>query len=172
MAHGILLLGLNGCGKTTVGRRLAAELGFSALDAEDFYFPAPGDYSRSRAADEAHALMRSAIASGGDFVLSCVRCNLPHEILAQVQLCVVLHLSPEARAQRIHQRQFSRYGSRILPGGDLYEEHQRFASFAAARSEETVAASLSRLECPVVEIDAAPDADEIVRRILLCWTDR
>ena len=123
MAHGILLLGLNGCGKTTVGRRLAAELGFSALDAEDFYFPAPGDYSRSRSADEAHALMRAAIASGGDFVLSCVRCNLPHEILAQVQLCVVLHLSPEARAQRIHQRQFSRYGSRILPDGDLYEEH-------------------------------------------------
>lgn len=167
MAQGILILGLNGCGKTTVGRRLAEELGYAALDAEDFYFPTPGDYTRSRSADEAHALMEDAISAKGDFVISCVRCDLPQKILAHVQLCIVLRASPELRAQRIHQRALSRYGSRMLPGGDRYEEHQRFAAFAAARKEETVDASLGRLACPVMELDASLDVDELVRRIHL-----
>ena len=169
MARGILILGLNGCGKTTVGRSLAALLGFAALDAEAFYFPVPGDYSQSRSAAEAHALMKCAIDADGDFVLTCVRCNLPDDILAHVQLCVVLRALLELRAQRILQRETDRFAQSVLPGGDRYEEYMRFAAFAASRSEETVDASLDRLSCPVMEADASLAVEDVAYSIRRRW---
>ena len=49
MAKGILILGLNGCGKTTLGRCLAARLGWQHMDAEDYFFlPAEIPFTRSR----------------------------------------------------------------------------------------------------------------------------
>ena len=94
MAQGILLLGLNGCGKTTVGRAVAAQLGFFRMDAEDYYFPTPGDYSASRAAAEIHRLMEQDIDCHDGFVLSCVRCNITDRMLRHIHLAVVLRASP------------------------------------------------------------------------------
>ncbi|MBO4884841.1 MAG: hypothetical protein J5602_05975, partial [Clostridia bacterium] len=37
--RGILVMGLNGCGKSTVGKALAEKIGWRFMDAEDFYFP-------------------------------------------------------------------------------------------------------------------------------------
>ena len=155
MAQGILILGLNGCGKTTVGREVADRLGLLRMDAEDYYFPHSGDYTQSRTEDEVHRLMEEDIRRHGDFVLSCVRCNISEEILRSVQLAAVLRTTPELRAQRIIQREIDRFGDRVFPGGDLYESRQAFHAFAAARSEELVTASLRRLSCPVVELDAS-----------------
>ena len=36
---GILICGLNGCGKSTLGRQLADQLGYRFIDNEDLYFP-------------------------------------------------------------------------------------------------------------------------------------
>ena len=38
MAHGIVLLGANGCGKSTLGRELAHVLNFTHLDVEKYWF--------------------------------------------------------------------------------------------------------------------------------------
>lgn len=169
MAYGILVLGLNGCGKTTVGREVAARLGFFRMDAEDYYFPTPGDYSVSRTEAEVHRLMEEDIVRHDDFVLSCVRCNISEESLRHIRLAAVLRTSPELRAQRIIQREIDRFGSRVLPGGDMYESQQAFHAFAAARSEDIVSSSLDRLCCPVVELDAALPVDEIAGQICAAW---
>lgn len=165
MAQGIIILGLNGCGKTTIGRMLAQQLGFFHMDAEDYYFPTPGDYSQSRTEEEVHRLMAADAELHDGFVLTCVRCNVPDSILCQVQLAVVLRAAPEVRAERIRQREILRFGSRVLPGGDMYQSQQAFHAFAAARTEALVNASLERLNCPVVEISAELAPEEIVQRI-------
>ncbi|MBR6571681.1 MAG: AAA family ATPase [Clostridia bacterium] len=172
MSAGIAIMGLNGCGKTTVGRMLADALAFFRLDVEDYYFPVPGNYSLSRTAEEVQRLMEKDIAAHGHFVLSCVRCNLSDEIVKQIQLAVVLHAPAEVRASRIRQREEIRFGARVLPGGDMYESQQRFHAFAAARTEALVTESLSRLLCPVIEMDAMLPAEEITRRIIEKWSDR
>lgn len=169
MACGILLLGLNGCGKTTVGHKVAARLGFLRMDAEDYYFPTPGDYATSRTQDDVHRLMEKDIACCSGFVLSCVRCNVTEEILRQIHLAVVLRTSPELRAQRIVQRELDRFGSRVLPGGDMYEAQQTFHAFAAARTEETVNSTLNRLNCPVMALDAALPVNMIAEQICAAW---
>lgn len=167
MPQGILILGLNGCGKTTVGRALAKRLGFFRMDAEDYYFPVPGDYSISRTEEEVHRLMVADIEKHGDFVLSCVRCNISDPLVRQIRLAVVLRAAPELRAERICQREIARFGERVLSGGDMYEAQQAFHAFAAARTEELVNQSLARLSCPVIEIDASLPVESIVEQICI-----
>ena len=169
MARGVMIMGLNGCGKTTVGRAVAARLGLLRMDAEDYYFSEPGDYSLSRPEEEAHRLMEEDIRRHDGFVLSCVRCNVPEKILGFVHLAIVLRASPELRSRRIIQREIDRFGGRVLPGGDLYEQQQAFHAFAAARSEALVTESLSRLKCPVVEMDASLPVEQIAERICQLW---
>ena len=168
MTKGILLLGLNGCGKTTLGRLLAQKLELLAMDAEDYYFPVPGDYADSRSKEEVHRLMEND-AQTHDFVLSCVQCNLPPSLLEHVQLAVVLRVSAELRASRIVQRDTAAYGKRVMPGGDLYEERQTFRAFAASRTEDIVTKNLPMLRCPVVELNAAQPLEEMAEIIIKLW---
>ena len=162
----LLILGLNGCGKTTAGRIVAEKLGLFFMDAEDYYFPAPGDFTVSRTQEEAHRLMEADAAAHGGFVLCCVRCNISDALLSKIGLAVVLRAPAEVRARRIVQREEARFGSRVLPGGDMYESQQRFHAFAASRTEDTVDQSLSRLRCPVTEVDASLLPQEAAQKIV------
>lgn len=172
MARGIMLLGLNGCGKTTVGRMLADQLHFFRMDAEDYYFPIPGDYSHSRTEEEVHRMMEADIKAHEGFVLSCVRCNVSDGLLQHVQLAVVLHAPADVRAQRIVEREKERFGHRVLRDGDLYESQQAFRAFAAARSEDMVTQSLKRLSCPVLAIDAMLPLENIAEQISCAFSSR
>lgn len=39
MGTGILICGLNGCGKSTIGKARATKIGFHFIDNEDLFFP-------------------------------------------------------------------------------------------------------------------------------------
>ena len=39
MVRGIAIMGLNGCGKSTLAHAIAKKLGFYEMDVEDYYFP-------------------------------------------------------------------------------------------------------------------------------------
>ena len=47
MIHGIAIMGLNGCGKSTLTHALSKAIGFYEMDVEDYYFP---EQKRSRQA--------------------------------------------------------------------------------------------------------------------------
>jgi len=81
----------------------------------------------------------------------------------------VLRAAPEVRAERIRQREILRFGSRVLPGGDMYQSQQAFRAFAASRTEALVDHSLDRLACPVVEISAELAPEGIIRQICIRW---
>lgn len=164
MARGILILGLNGCGKTTVGRLVSQRLGFFSMDAEDYYFPTPGDYSVQRKESEVFERMEADAEKHGCFVLSCVRCHLSPALLGSIRLAVVLKTDPQTRAERILRREQQR---RHSP-----EAQRSFAAFAASRTEETVNSTLYRLACPIHELDATFSPDEIARQICLLAKQR
>ena len=59
MGTGIQICGLNGCGKSTLGRALAGALGYHFIDNEDLYFvrSAPdAPYANARTREEAAQL--------------------------------------------------------------------------------------------------------------------
>lgn len=52
--------------------------------------------------------------------------------------------------QRVRGRSFRKFGERMLPGGDLYEQEERFFDFAASGSEEGVEDWAYSVGCPVI----------------------
>lgn len=169
MKHGMLILGLNGCGKSTVGQIAAERLGLFFMDAENYYFPHPGDFSLSRTHEEALRLMEADVEEHDGFVLCCVKCSASDQLLRKVRVAVVLRAPAQLRAQRIVQREEDRFGSRVRPGGDMYESQQHFRAFAASRSEATVDQSLTRLSCPVAEIDASLPLETVVQKVMQAY---
>jgi gluconokinase len=77
----IVVMGVSGCGKTSVGRALAARLGARFVDADDFHPPANVEKMRAGVplddADRApwlarlNAVMRHSVAKGESVVLAC-----------------------------------------------------------------------------------------------------
>lgn len=164
---GILIVGLNGCGKTTLGRALAKRLGWQHLDVEDYYFPdMTVPYSNPRQKEEVRQLMWEDIRTGGDFTLSSVSADWGEAIGSCLSLAVWLQAPKGLRMARIVQRELERFGARVLPGGDMYEGQQRFHAMAAARTDACVEQSLVGLRCPVLKLDAALPVEANVERIL------
>jgi gluconokinase len=77
----IVLMGVTGSGKTTVGRELARELGWRFYDADDFHPPANvekmsrgvplDDADRAPWLDTLRGLVRGCVARGESAVLAC-----------------------------------------------------------------------------------------------------
>ena len=152
---GVLVMGLNGCGKSTLGRALAERIGYRFMDAEDYYFPAGQEnpYAVSRTREEALALLRADVDRHPRFVYASVFGPRDEEIEAMCALAVVLSAPEKVRLSRIEARSAARFGARALPGGNLYEQEQSFRAKAAARSEADVDSHAARLPCPILKLD-------------------
>jgi gluconokinase len=100
----VVVTGVSGVGKTTVGERLAAELGWEFLDADDFHPPANVAKMRAGIAlEEAdrgpwlarlNAALRRRDAAGSDAVLACSALRREHRrrLLEDVPAATVVHL--------------------------------------------------------------------------------
>ena len=76
MGTGIIICGLNGAGKSTMGKVLARELGFYFIDSEELYFPKTGPhytYAFSRTRKEVEQLLFSEIKAHKDSVFAPVK---------------------------------------------------------------------------------------------------
>ena len=168
MAIGINICGLNGCGKSTIGRILADKIGFHFIDNETLFFDPADDndpYSKPRTRSEAENLLLKEVNEHGDFVLSAVKGDYGKEITDIYKLVVVLEVPKNVRTQRIRNRSFGKFGNRMLPGGDLYESEESFFKMAESRNEEYVESWICTLNCPVIRIDGTKSIDEIVSLI-------
>jgi gluconokinase len=77
----VVVMGVAGSGKTTVGTALAVALGWRFVDADDHHTPASiakmargeplGDDDRRPWLDELHGLITAALAGGGPLVMAC-----------------------------------------------------------------------------------------------------
>ncbi|MDR2514693.1 MAG: hypothetical protein LBD02_05730 [Christensenellaceae bacterium] len=152
-ACGILLFGLNGCGKTTLGRELARVLGFYPIDHENYAFePSALPYAAPCPPADCVRLMLADIQSRGSFVLSAVTSDFGEEITAMLALAVLLEVPAEVRLQRVEEREFRRYGERIFEGGDLFAQHRQFTNFARSRPAEPIERWARTLPCPLLHI--------------------
>jgi len=152
----ILLMGVTGSGKTTVGHALAESLNWEFADADDFHSPANVAKMRTGIPlddnDRAPwlASLRHAIAGwlrdGTDVVLACsaLRQVYREELMA----------SPEVRLVYLR-------GSRELIVDRLSQRHGHYMDPNLLDSQ---LATLEEPQCAITE-DVAADVPEIVRRI-------
>ena len=170
----IILCGLNGAGKNTVGKALAERLGFPFRDIEDYYFPGgSGDYKyrSSRTREEVSALLLRDLRELEHVVLASVKGDYGGEVEEQFTHAVCLEVPRETRLARVRDRAYGQFGRRIDPGGDLYEREERFFRMVRERTEAHVKDWLDRLGIWVVTVDGTQSAETVVERVLEALKD-
>lgn len=166
---GILLCGLNGTGKSTLGRALAEKLNFHFIDNEDLYFPKTSPdyiYASPRPREEVEKLLFREIKTHKNFVFTSVKGDYGEAASPFFQYVVLIEVPRDIRLQRVKNRSFEKFGERMLPGGDLYEQEEHFFDFVRRRPEDTVEKWIQSLSCPVLRVDGTRPVEENVTYII------
>ncbi len=166
MGTGIIMCGLNGSGKSTLGKALAERLHFYFIDNEDLYFPKTDPiyiYAAPRTREEVKNLLFNEIKAHENFVFSSVKGDYGESIY---QYAVLIDVPKDIRIERVKNRSFQKFGSRMLSGGDLYEQEQRFFDLVKSRAEDTVEKWVQSLNCPIIRIDGTKPIEENINLII------
>ena len=169
MGTGIIICGLNGAGKSTMGKALAKELGFCFIDIEDLHFPKTDThyiYASPRTRREVEQLLFSEIKTQKDFVLDSVKGDHGENICQFFRYAVLIDVPRDIRLRRVKERSFHKFGSRMLPGGDLYEQEEKFFDLVRSRADNTVEEWVRSLSCPVIRVDGTKPVNENVKLII------
>lgn len=168
MPKGILIFGANGTGKTTLARKLAEELKIKYIDIEDYYFEKSDmPYSKSRSKQEVLKLILADIQRADTFVLSAVKGEICDEITSMYIFAFLLSAPLEIRLERVKNRSEKKFGKRVLVGGDMYEQENKFYEFVKNRNLSSIDDWANSLKCPVIKLDGqkpiSENADFIIK---------
>lgn len=169
MGIGIQICGLNGCGKSTVGKALAQRLGFHFIDNENLYFQRTAEnepYRNKRPRHEVERLLMEEVRQHENFVFAAVKGDYGAAILPMYDYVVYLQVPGDIRAWRVRNRSFLKFGERMMPGGDLHEKEEAFFRVVATRKDELVENWLQTLSCPVLRLNGMAPVDENVQKIV------
>lgn len=185
--RGIAIMGLNGCGKSTLAHALAQRLGLYELDVEDYYFPEQRlarraalegrpetccersgslPYARPRDRREVQERIAADIERHPRFVICGVTMNWDARILSAIDVAFILEVPAEERVRRVSQREQFRFGARVMPGGDMCEQQRAFRDLIGRKSHRLVEESADRMPCRKIRLDGARRIDENVDIIL------
>lgn len=110
--------------------------------------------------------MLHEIKAHENFAFTSVKGDYGEAIRACIQYVVWLEAPRELRLQRVKERSLRKFGDRILPGGDLYEQEEGFFSLVQSRAEDTVQTWLETFDRPVLRLDGTKPVEENVRFVM------
>jgi len=169
MGIGIQICGLNGCGKSTLGKVLAERLGFHFIDNEHLYFPetnADEPYTNPKSRAEVERLLMDEVSKYSDFVFSAVKGDYGKDIVPMYSYVVVIDVPKEIRTQRVRNRSFQKFGDRMLIGGDLYDQEEAFFQMVESRQDDYVENWLQKVNCPIIRVDGTKPIEDNVEYII------
>ena len=160
---GIMICGLNGTGKSTLGRILADKLGYEFIDVEDLYFPKTDSsytFSSPRSKEEVIRLLEERISNNNQFIFASVTGDYGDKLIALLDYVVLIEVPKHIRSQRVRDRSYHKFGNRILPGGDLHDKESQWFSLTDSRPDTHVTDWLKTVNCPVIRIDGTLPAEQ------------
>lgn len=172
---GILICGLNGTGKSTLGRALADRIGYGFIDNEDLYFPKTDPtyaFSCPRSRKEVIRLLEDRISDDSRFIFAAVKGDYGDKFVASLEYIVLIEAPKRIRSQRVRDRSYQKFGERMLPGGDLYEKESRWFSLTDSREDSYVTDWLKEVDCPVILIDGTMPAEKNVDHIVSVMSEK
>ena len=164
-AMGILICGLNGTGKSALGRILADRLGYEFIDNEDLFFPRTDPsytFSCPRSKEEVIRLLEERIGKNSRFIFAAVKGNYGDKLIASLDHIILIEVPRQICSQRVRDRSYQKFGDRILPGGDLYDKESQWFSLTDNRAETYVTDWLETVDCPVIRIDGTLPVEQNV----------
>ncbi len=168
------IFGGSGSGTSTLGRAIAEKYGYVFLDTDDyFWMPTDPPFQQKRPQEERLALLRKEFSAHEKVVLSGSLCGWGDPLIPLFDLAVRIELPPGIRLERLQAREFSRFGSRILPGGDMEQSHRDFMDWAARydtagpeiRSRALHDKWQKKLCCPLIELDGSLSLEQLIAKI-------
>lgn len=133
MTSGIIIFGSAGSGKTTLGKMVARRLRFPYFDIDDYIWRKDTErpFTAMYFKEEKISRLMADITKGRHFVMAGSMDSFNAPFIPLFDLAVHLTAPVAVRLDRIHRREYAEYGRRILKGGDMYAEHQRFLEVSA-----------------------------------------
>ena len=171
----IHILGASGSGTTTLGEALAKRLGLHHADTDTFFWmPTDPPYTTRRPPDDRLALLLRQLPTTGHWVLSGSALKWATSLQPFYDLIVFLQLDPAVRMERLRQREFRRYGARVMSGGDMVAASAEFLAWAAAydtagpelRSLVAHEAWLAGQTAAVLRLDSSAPVQDLVAAVL------
>lgn len=123
MGIGIQICGLNGCGKSTLGRALAERIGFHFIDNENLYFSRTNTdepYMNPKSRADVERLLMEEVSKFPDFIFAAVKGDYGTDIIPMYDYIVMIEVPLNVRSHRVRNRSFQKFGNRMLIGGDLH----------------------------------------------------
>jgi len=181
---GIIIFGASGAGSTTLGKEIAEQLVFQYLDIDDYLWcwetKIPLTVTRSN--DERTKLLMNDIMKYPNFVIAGTIFSNQKLFEHLFDLAIFVSTPAKVCAERVRAREITRWGQRVLPGGDMYKItrfHGDYNDYIAnAQKYETADVSkfgrklhtkwASELPCPVLDVDGTKNilenADWIIKQ--------
>jgi adenylate kinase family enzyme len=127
----ILTFGASGSGTSTLGQKICGELGYTWMDTDDyFWMPTTPPFTQKRPREERIELIKKDIDEAENAVLSGSIAGWGDALIPYFTLAVRIEMDHNLRMERLKNREKQRFGSRIDPGGDMYEHHLAFVEWA------------------------------------------
>ena len=142
---------------------------FYFIDNEDLYFPKIDPayiYASPRTREEVEKLLLNEIEKHENFVFASVKGDYGETIYPFFQYAVLIDVPKDIRMKRVKNRSFQKFGERMLLGGDLHEQEEKFFDFVKSRPENTVEEWVKSLKCPILRIDGTKPIEENVDFIM------
>jgi len=164
MTVALHITGASGSGTTTLGRAVAARLGLTHLDTDDFYWaPVEPKFSAKRPVPERLALLDAAIAGAvpAGWVLSGSLSGWGDPLVDSFSHVVFMTTPTELRLTRLRAREAAEFGAEAVgPGGARHAEFNAFIDWAAGYDDSSFAGRsrvrhetwLAHLPCPVLRL--------------------
>ena len=174
MSRGIIIFGAPGSGQTTIGKALAQDINAQHLDLDDYHWrwDTAIPYTVFRSAEERTQHLLADVSKHPYFVMSGNMWSIRKSFEHLFDLAAFVAVPAEVRAERIRNRELKRWGSRILPGGDMYEANAIYSQDYLERVNEYENDQaqqhkqwIKELPCPVVYIDGMAPIKESVATI-------
>ena len=170
----IHLFGAAGSGTSTIGKRIAAQMGYLHMDTDDYHWlPVEPFFTHKRPIPERLMLMEDDIAASPGAVVSGALIPWGDPLIPLFTLCIRVDTPRDVRLARIKPREYARFGQRILPGGDMYLQHLDFLDWAAlydtgdvtVRSKALHDQWQKQLTCPVITVNGAAALETTMARL-------
>ncbi|QTP58310.1 adenylate kinase [Billgrantia antri] len=175
MANRIHIFGASGVGSTSLGSLVASRLQVPHLDVDDYYWKRTDPPFTQKNSPEQRVASIIADMQGHDsWVLSGSLVSWGKALEGLFTLAVFLRLDPAIRMERLRERERQRYGSRVLPTGDMYEQHLEFLEWAASydtasppiRSVALHEEWIEQLPCSTLRLNSAQPPEELADAVL------
>lgn len=176
MAHTkiIHILGASGSGTSTLGRAISENFGYTHFDSDDyFWLPTDPPYITKREPEERQKFLANDISKTYKCVISGSLCGWGDAFIPKFDLVILVDTPTPIRIERLKEREYRHFGDRILPGGDMHENHIEFMDWAEKydtagfeqRSRVVHMDWLKNITCPIITVDGSQPMEAILSRI-------